>query len=258
MKGFTSFIGCTDALPWVVFPHQLVYSFVHLHVQLSFSRPPSALPPTEMEHNSRAPRPSPLISSSSLVSLSSLILVCTFYPVNALHHMKRAPYQYVSQRDETRPLTITNQCSEVIYPGIATQAGTAPSVQGFSLDQGETRELTVGADWQGRVWGRTNCSFNSVGSGPSNAGGNNGGGSACTTGDCNGVVDCVVTVCSICFPAFHNKRAKGFDRAIRRLPLQSSLFHRPLLRPTTISLLLTDTTYPLASSRCTPPQEMHH
>lgn len=118
-----------------------------------------------------------------------------------------------------RPLTITNQCSEVIYPAIATQAGTGPRVQGFSLDQGETRELTVGADWQGRVWGRTNCSFNSLGSGPSNAGGNNGGGSACATGDCNGVIDCVVTVCSVCFPAFHNKRAEGFDRVIRRLPL---------------------------------------
>ena len=121
-------------------------------------------------------------------------LLCSSDPVAAVHHMKREPYQYVSQRDESRPLTITNQCPEMIYPGIATSAGTPPSVQGFALDVGDTMSLTVGADWQGRVWGRTNCSFNSDGSGPSNAGGNNGGGNACTTGDCNGVLNCVVTV----------------------------------------------------------------
>ena len=126
------------------------------------------------------------ISASLLYSLG---------PIDAIHHMKRDPYQYVSRRDESRPLTITNQCPEMIYPGIATSPGTPPSVQGFALDVGDTMDLTVGADWQGRVWGRTYCSFNSDGSGPSNAGGNNGGVSACTTGDCKGVLSCVVTVC---------------------------------------------------------------
>ncbi|MCJ1293653.1 hypothetical protein MMC34_005208 [Xylographa carneopallida] len=128
-----------------------------------------------------------------LTLLASLSLLGSFSFVDTMHHMKRAPLQYVSQRGESRPLTITNQCPELIYPGIATQAGTPPSTQGFPLAAGDTRELTVGADWQGRVWGRTNCSFNADGSGPSNTGGNNGGGSACVTGDCNGVVDCVVT-----------------------------------------------------------------
>lgn len=124
----------------------------------------------------------------------SLGLLANLRTAHALHHMKRAPLQYVSQRGETRPLTITNQCKEIIYPGIATQAGKAPSVQGFMLSTGETKDLTVGADWQGRVWGRTNCSFNTDGSGPGNAAGYNGGGSACYTGDCNGVVNCAVTV----------------------------------------------------------------
>ena len=134
------------------------------------------------------------LKSSTLLVLIRLLV--SFSAANALHHMKRAPLQYVSQRDESRPLTITNQCPELIYPGIATQAGTPPSTQGFPLPPGDTMELTVGADWQGRVWGRTNCSFNTDGSGPSNTGGNNGGGSACGTGDCNGVVNCVVTVSS--------------------------------------------------------------
>lgn len=130
----------------------------------------------------------------ALEFLAFLLCSCHLHPVHALHHMKRAPLQYVSRQEETRPLIITNMCQELLYPAIATQAGTPPSTQGFPLDAGDTMNLTVGADWQGRVWGRTNCSFNADGSGPSTAGGLNGGGSACTTGDCNGVVECVVTV----------------------------------------------------------------
>lgn len=123
-----------------------------------------------------------------------VLLLGLVHATNALHHMKRAPLQYVSQRDETRPLSVSNLCKETIYPGIATQAGTAPQVSGFQLTTGQTMNLTVSADWQGRVWGRTNCSFNSAGTGPSNNGGYNGYGQACGTGDCGGVVNCKGTV----------------------------------------------------------------
>lgn len=112
----------------------------------------------------------------------------------ALHHMKRPPLAYVGRRAETVPLVVKSLCSETIYPGIVTQSGTAPSTGGFELQTGEQRNLTVGADWQGRVWGRTNCSFNSQGTGPANAGGNNGGGRACGTGDCGGIINCKATV----------------------------------------------------------------
>ena len=107
--------------------------------------------------------------------------------------MKRAPMAFVAPRDSSLPLTVENQCKEVIYPGIVTQAGTGPSVGGFRLDTGESRDLTVSADWQGRVWGRTNCSFNSAGTGASNYGGLNGGGRACGSGDCGGVINCRAT-----------------------------------------------------------------
>ena len=109
--------------------------------------------------------------------------------------MKRQPLAYVSRRDENVPLVVKNLCAETIYPGVVTQAGTAPSSGGFELQSGQTKSLTVGADWQGRVWGRTNCSFNAAGTGPSNDGGLNGGGVACGTGDCGGIIDCKATVC---------------------------------------------------------------
>ncbi|KAI9783115.1 MAG: hypothetical protein M1839_004284 [Geoglossum umbratile] len=74
-------------------------------------------------------------------------------------------------------------CAEVIHPAISTQAGTGPGTGGFMLSPGDSKTLSVSSDWQGRVWGRTNCTFD----------GDRGGGGKCMTGDCNGVLDCVVS-----------------------------------------------------------------
>ena len=128
------------------------------------------------------------------VALSLIFLYLTTI-ADGLHHMKRLPVAYVSRRDENVPLVVKNLCAETIYPGIVTQSGTPPSSGGFELQSGQTKNFTVGADWQGRVWGRTNCSFNAAGTGPSNDGGLNGGGVACGTGDCGGIVECKATVC---------------------------------------------------------------
>ncbi|KAK6587250.1 hypothetical protein PZA11_000540 [Diplocarpon coronariae] len=92
------------------------------------------------------------------------------------------------------PLKVSNLCEQTIWPGIGTQAGTGAGTGGFELASGGVKELTVSGDWQGRVWGRTNCSFNELGTGASNLNGNNGAGAACTTGDCGGVLSCVLTI----------------------------------------------------------------
>ena len=116
-----------------------------------------------------------------------LLLLLLLSPcADGIHHMERAPLPWVNRRADTRPLVVTNKCPDTIYPGIGTQAGTAPSTQGFRLNPGERRELTVSADWQGRVWGRTNCSFNAAGTAPLSSGT----GVACSTGDCGGTVNC--------------------------------------------------------------------
>lgn len=92
------------------------------------------------------------------------------------------------------PLIVSNNCGDTIWPGVGTQAGTGPGTGGFELASGTSNDLMVSADWQGRVWGRTNCSFNVGGTGASNLNGNNGAGAACGTGDCGGVLSCVNTV----------------------------------------------------------------
>ncbi|KAI9711188.1 MAG: hypothetical protein M1820_002175 [Bogoriella megaspora] len=80
-------------------------------------------------------------------------------------------------------------CEETIFPGINTQGGGhGPEQTGFELLPGDTQKLSVAANWQGRVWGRTNCSFNPQGTGPANAG--NGIYTSCDTGDCSAGVQC--------------------------------------------------------------------
>ena len=124
---------------------------------------------------------------SHAAGVAHLLLVVLSLPAcEALHHMKRAPIAYVAQRGETRPLNVLNQCAEPIWAAFATQAGTGPGSGGFKLDVGQSRNQQVSPDWQGRVWGRTNCSFNAAGTG---AAGSNGWG-ACTTGDCGGLLSC--------------------------------------------------------------------
>ncbi|KAM7201898.1 thaumatin family protein [Naviculisporaceae sp. PSN 640] len=99
--------------------------------------------------------------------------------------------KWTTQTDETPiPLIVTNNCPETIWPGIGTQNGIGPGTGGFELWSTFSVQLYVSPNWQGRVWGRTNCSFNPTGTGPSNLNGVNGNGAACATGDCFAVMDC--------------------------------------------------------------------
>jgi len=143
-------------------------------------------------------RERPPFRPTAWVSMMILLAFCLPLPsktwarvasVHTHHHMSRiAPRQDDSGGDGA-PLVVTNNCADTVYPGIVTQSGDGPSQTGFELQPGDQNSQTVSIDWQGRVWGRTNCSFNSQGTGPSN-----GGYKACGTGDCNGIVNCRVTV----------------------------------------------------------------
>ena len=139
----------------------------------------------------RQHRLNPLQSLRLFIILAWLLSTTTY----AMHHMKRDPVSWVATRDTSqKPLVVTNKCGETIYPAILTQSGTGPGTTGFKLSPGGSQNLAVSADWQGRVWGRTNCSFNSAGTGPDHAGGVNGNGAACLTGDCGGTVQCQLAV----------------------------------------------------------------
>ncbi|CAN4078729.1 unnamed protein product [Withania somnifera] len=78
-------------------------------------------------------------------------------------------------------LTLVNQCSYTIWPGILSGAVTTPiSPTGFQLNPGQAIPLTVPAGWSGRLWGRSFCSQDPAA-----------GKFTCVTGDCgSGTIEC--------------------------------------------------------------------
>lgn len=122
-----------------------------------------------------------------LLSLQIYDTAAIVYPIN--HDSYKFDYLHnnntfskglemsVSKRVNPIPLIVTNQCPDTIWPGIATQYGEGPESSGFVLGPCKTRKLTVGPTWQGRVWGRTNCTVD-------------GDTATCDTGDCANKLDC--------------------------------------------------------------------
>lgn len=140
-------------------------------------------------------------SHFSILRLCTTLFFLSGIPLaDGVHHMAtKAPRKSLNRRKEPiTPLIVTNRCPEDIWPGIGTQSGDGPSENGFKLQPGESKNQTVSEDWQGRVWGRTNCSFNDDGTGPAE-----GRGKACKTGDCNGILNCAVGVSRRAFRIAH-------------------------------------------------------
>eukprot|EP01018_Ginkgo_biloba_P018658 Gb_14848 [translate_table: standard] len=74
--------------------------------------------------------------------------------------------------------TLKNSCNYTVWPGISGNSGTL-STTGFELSPGqESITLSAPAGWNGRLWGRTVCTFDSKGKG------------TCATGDCGGSLKC--------------------------------------------------------------------
>ncbi|PUZ52279.1 hypothetical protein GQ55_6G257600 [Panicum hallii var. hallii] len=78
--------------------------------------------------------------------------------------------------------TISNYCSQPIWPGTLAGAGTPQlPTTGFRLDPGQTVQVPAPPGWSGRLWARTGCAFDTGGKG------------ACQTGDCGGRMECAGT-----------------------------------------------------------------
>lgn len=71
------------------------------------------------------------------------------------------------------------RCNETI-------SKTPLTICSFKLASGSSRTLQVSQVWEGRIWGRTNCTFD-------DAGQPKGKGPQCTTGDCGPFLQCVGT-----------------------------------------------------------------
>jgi hypothetical protein len=133
-------------------------------------------------------------------------------------------------------LIVTNRCNDTIWPAINTQAGAGPSESGFELATGKTQNLTVNSNWNGRVWGRTNCTFDDRGYGK------------CLTGDCGGILNCTGIVSRFSPNCMNRSCTHGhvIDRAPRQHSL-SSICLVVCVSHTTTSLSSTGTICPWPS-----------
>lgn len=187
-----------------MFPYPLAFGWKELFRMstLSASEPVSFCSCLSSCSSMRSFSYTPLFTHSFILivylALFSMLLGCVYAADHGVHHrLVPHPVSFdlvARDRDIGKPIKVTNRCLDVIHPGVSTQTGAGPSTHGFELKSGTSRTLTVGSNWQGRVWGRTNCSFNAAGTGASNRGGLNGAGKACMTGDCSGLLDCKVSV----------------------------------------------------------------
>lgn len=127
--------------------------------------------------------------------LLTLITTTLVHPISAVHHLQQPPLHLVNRENSDLPLIISSNCAETIYPAILTQSGTGPNRSGFRLETGDSVAQNVSADWRGRVWGRTNCTFNEDGTVPASSQG----GAPCSSGDCGSFIECQGAVS----PRFH-------------------------------------------------------
>ncbi len=82
----------------------------------------------------------------------------------------------------TRNFTIQNRCDKTLWIGLIAEATADLTGDGFPLDQGTTVLYEIPGEWKsGRIWGRTECTFDSSGKG------------SCLTGDCGGQAKCFVS-----------------------------------------------------------------
>ncbi|GAB2293905.1 hypothetical protein Dimus_028117 [Dionaea muscipula] len=75
--------------------------------------------------------------------------------------------------------TITNNCPFTVWPGTLAGSGTPQlKLTGFQLDPGKSVRVPAYPGWSGRIWARTGCKFDKLGTG------------TCLTGDCGGRLEC--------------------------------------------------------------------
>lgn len=119
------------------------------------------------------------LTAASVFPSSHELYKFDYHPAGPSHQSAK---RGLTKRENPIPLIITNNCGDTIWPGIATQHGEGAESNGFELPAGKTRNMTVGPTWQGRIWGRTNCTT----SGANTA--------TCKTGDCFGKMECEFSV----------------------------------------------------------------
>lgn len=71
-----------------------------------------------------------------------------------------------------RTITFINECTYNAWPASTISDTTSNTISGFELSVGQQKTVSITSTWNGRIWARTGCTFDSAGNGH------------CDTGDC--------------------------------------------------------------------------
>ncbi|GAA5902168.1 hypothetical protein JCM5296_006619, partial [Sporobolomyces johnsonii] len=79
-----------------------------------------------------------------------------------------------------RSLIITNDCAYTVYPAVLNTlvGGGYTGPRGWEAAAGSSNTVSIPDTWNGRVWARRGCTFDSTGAG------------SCVAGDCGGGLEC--------------------------------------------------------------------
>jgi hypothetical protein len=115
-----------------------------------------------------------------LISMGTLLTFGEVHaaPVQTTGKQSRSSTSFASSGTQ-RIVTLTNTTQQTVWAASTGNPGyTPPDGGAWVLAPGQTITLTYPSIWNGRIWGRTGCSFNDDGGG------------SCETGDCGSGITC--------------------------------------------------------------------
>ncbi|RUP45618.1 thaumatin family-domain-containing protein [Jimgerdemannia flammicorona] len=123
---------------------------------------------------------SSVISALALLTIRTSICLTAISTESHILQFSKVDAGVAHKRAAPHTITVVNRCSFPIWPALFTSAGgqPSPSTTGWKQESGKSYTLTVPGNWNGRLWGRTNCDFSK--SGLQN----------CDTGYCVGGLQC--------------------------------------------------------------------
>ena len=133
------------------------------HTTSAFAATTAASPSPSRTTASPSPSPTP----SKKATASSPASTASIGPVTT-----------IADSANSHVITIVNAYNETIWAATNPNAQHPIPVTGWKLAPGQSVTFKVPNGWGGRIWGRTDCSFNSSGVGH------------CATGDCGGLFQC--------------------------------------------------------------------
>jgi hypothetical protein len=84
---------------------------------------------------------------------------------------------------DQRVITFVNATSQTVWPAAQADPKHPLAATGWILPPGTSLSILMPDHWNGRLWGRTGCTFDNTGSGSTGTG-------RCVTGDCSGHFQC--------------------------------------------------------------------